>query len=602
LKAWKSPSKRKKRTSTARSRKTSINKNQIAQIFEEIAVLLELKGENPFRIRAYRNAARTLLNLDADIESLVAQGKLTDLEGIGKDLAEKITTLVKKNRLPFYEKLKKSVPAGLLEIMQVHGLGGKKIKAIYEKLKITSIAALKKACLQSKLSKLPGFGLKTEKNILHSLEHLKAYQKRHYWWDAMQIATPLLRALRKLKGVKKADIAGSLRRKLETIGDLDFLVASSQAKPVMKWFTSQPFVARVLSTGGTKASIKLEEGMQADLRVVPEKHYGFALAYLTGSKAHNIKMRERALKRGWTLSEYGLEPTNPRRKGPFSSTKKAVSEKEIYKALSLAYIEPELRENLGELEAAEKNTLPKLVEDRDIRGTFHNHTTASDGKSTLKEMVEAAQALGWEYIGIADHSPSSFQANGLSEQRLMKQLEEIRRMNTSKKFRPYIFSGIECDILPNGKLDFPDRVLKKLDHVIISVHSAMQQDEKTMTHRIIRAIENPYTTMVGHVTGRLLLRREPYKVNLAKIIDACIANHKIVELNSNPMRLDMDWRLWRSSAEKGLLCCINTDAHHASQLEFYRCGVGSARKGWLEKEHILNTRPLKQVQKYLDRS
>ena len=576
-----------------------MDKAQIASIFEEIAVLLELKGENPFRIRAYRNAARTLLNLDEPLDDLVEEDRLTELEGIGNDLAEKIETLVTKGRLPFYEKLRRSVPAGLLEMMQVHGLGGKKIKAIYEKLKIKSIAALKEACERGKLSKLRGFGTKTEKNILNSLEHRQTYQKRHYWCDAMAIAEPILQALRKLKGVKKADIAGSLRRKLETIGDLDFLVGAKNPGPIMKWFTSQPFVARVLGKGETKSSIKLDSGMQADLRIVPEQQYGFALAYFTGSKEHNIKMRERALKRGLSLSEYGLEPLNSRKKGPFSKGKKSVSEKEIFKALGLSYIEPELRENKGEFEAAEKNKLPQLIEEDDIRGTFHNHTTASDGRSTLKEMVQAAQKLRWEYIGIADHSKSSFQANGLSEKRLLEQIEEIKRMNRSKKFRPYIFAGVECDILSNGSLDFPDPVLKKLDYVVISVHNALQQDEKKMTHRLIRAIENPYTTMVGHVTGRLLLQREAYKVNLSKVIDACIANGKIMELNANPMRLDMDWRMWHAAADKGLMCCINTDAHHVSHLEFYRLGVSIARKGWLEKKNVLNTLSLAQVQKRL---
>ena len=571
-----------------------MDKNEIAKIFEEIATLLELKAENPFRIRAYRNAARTLLSLDEDLAVVVKEKRLTELEGIGADLAEKITLLATKGKLPFYEKLKRSVPAGVLEMMQVHGLGGKKIKAIYEKLKIKSIAELKKACQTGKLAKLAGFGAKTAQNILTSLEHKETYQKRHLWWDAIAAADPILKELRKLKGVKLAEIGGSLRRGLETIGDLDFLVGAASPKPIMKWFTSQPFVARVLAKGDTKSSVKLQGGMQADLRIVPEKQFGFALAYLTGSKEHNIKMRERAQKKGWTLSEYGL-------KGSFSSAKKMVTEKDIYKALGLSYIPPELRENQGEFEAAEKDKLPDLVEEKDIRGAFHNHTTASDGRSTLKEMVAAAAKLGWDYIGIADHSKSSFQANGQSEERLMKQVEEIRRMNASGKFHPHIFSGIECDILSNGTLDFPDRVLKKLDYVVISVHNALQQDEKTMTKRIIRAIENPYTTMVGHVTGRLLLRREPYKVNLAKVIDACIANKKIMELNANPFRLDMDWRWWHAASEKGLMCCINPDAHHVDQLQFIRAGINSARKGWLTKDQILNTRTLKQVQTLLKR-
>lgn len=574
-----------------------MDKKKIAAIFEEIATLLELKGANPFRIRAYRNGARAVLSLDEDLATVVKEKRLTDLPGIGEDLADKITTLMKKGHLPFYEKLKKSTPPGVLEMMQVHGLGGKKIKALHSKLKIKSIADLKEACLKGKVAKLTGFGKKTEQNILDSLSHREVYQKRHLWWDAMQIAQPILEALSKLKGVKRVEIGGSLRRKLETIGDLDFLVGAANPKPIMNWFTSQPLVARIIGKGETKSSIKLKNGMQADLRIVPEKQFGFALAYLTGSKEHNIKMRERAMKRGWTLSEYGLD--TDKRKGPFEGSKKSATEADIFKALGLSYVPPELREDKGEFEAAEKGKLPTLVEDDDIRGTFHNHTTASDGKNTLKEMVAAAQKFRWEYIGIADHSKSSFQASGQSEEQLIEQIEEIHRLNASKQFRPYIFSGVECDILADGTLDFPDRVLKKLDYVIISVHNALQQDEKKMTKRIIRAIENPYSTMVGHVTGRLLLKRAPYKVDVAKVIDACIANGKIMEINANPMRLDMDWRLWHAAKLKGLKCCINTDAHSVESLQFFRAGVNVARKGWLEKKDILNTYTLKQVQKAL---
>ena len=576
-----------------------MDKEQIAAIFEEIALLLEVKGDNPFRIRAYRNAARIILGMDENLAKIIREKRLTEYPGIGKDLAEKITILFTRGRLPFYEKLKRSTPKGLLEMMQIHGLGGKRVKAIYEKLKIKSVAALKIACQKGKLSKIPGFSSKTESNILASMQHAASYQRRHYWYEAMEIAEPILKALGKLKGVKKADIAGSLRRKLETIGDLDFLVGAKNPASIMKWFTSQPFVARVLGKGETKASIKLKSGIQADLRIVPEEEYGFALAYFTGSKEHNIRMRERALKRGWSLSEYGLVPKNPRYKTPFAKTDQNISEKDIYKALGLSYIKPELREDKGEFEAAEKNKLPQLIEEKAIRGTFHNHTTATDGRSTLREMVQAAQKLKWEYIGIADHSKSSFQAGGLSEEKLLKQIAEIKRLNASKKFRPYVFSGVECDILASGSLDYSDDILAKLDYVVISIHNALRQDEKKMTRRIIRAIENPYTTMVGHVTGRLLLQREPCKINLNKVIDACIANHKIMELNANPMRLDMDWRYWHAARDKGLMCCINTDAHHTSHLDFFRLGVNIARKGWLEEKDVINTRPLKQMQALL---
>jgi DNA polymerase (family 10) len=576
-----------------------MDKKEVAAIFEEIALLLELKGDNPFRIRAYRNAARAILSVEEDLGTLVDEKRLTELAGIGDDLAEKITRLVKTGRLPFYEKLKKSIPKGIIAMMQVHGLGGKKIKVIYEKLKIKSIEELKQACEKGKLSKLRGFGPKTEKNILESLQHRETYQKRHLWWEAMAIAQPIVESLRKLKEVKKVELAGSLRRKLETIGDLDILVASSHPQSVMNWFTSQPFVARVLGQGETKTSIKLQGGMQADLRIVSEGQFEFALAYFTGSKEHNIKLRERSIRRGWTLSEYGLEAKKTKAKGPFANAKKRVTENDIYKALGLSFIPPELREDRTEIEAAEIGKLPVLVEESDIRGTFHNHTTASDGRNSLKEMVAAAQKLGWEYIGIADHSKSSFQAHGQSEEKLLKQVEEIRKINASGSFKPFVFAGVECDILADGKLDFSDRVLKMLDYVVISVHSSLQQDEKTMTKRLIRAIEHPLTTMVGHLTGRLLLKREGYKVNVSKVIDACIANKKIMELNANPMRLDMDWRWWHYAANKGLMCCINTDAHSTDHLLFFRAGINAARKGWLEKKDILNTRPLAQVRKIL---
>ncbi len=568
-----------------------MDKKEIAAAFEEIADLLELKNENPFRIRAYRNAARSLLNTDRDLKQMIREGTLTDLESVGKDLAGKIEELA-TGKLAFLEKLRKSVPPALLKLRQVQGLGPKKVQILYAKLKIRNLADLKKAAEAGKIAKLKGFGAKTEKNILRSLEHHEAYQKRTLWWDAMEIAQPLIDGLKKIKGVKRVEIAGSLRRKLETIGDLDLLVASSDPEPVMKWFAAQG--ASVLAQGETKASIRLKSGMQADLRVVPESQFGFALCYFTGSKEHNIKIRQRSLKQGWSLSEYGLEPLKGKGKRFEAKTEEAV-----YKALKLPYIEPELRENLGEVEAAEKGFLPKLLTISDLRGSLHNHTTASDGKSSLNEMIAYAKKLGWEYIGISDHSKSSFQANGLSEERLLNQIEEIRKLNISKTFR--IFAGLECDILANGKLDFPDSVLKKLDYVIVSVHSSLTQDEKTMTKRIIRAIEHPSATMLGHMTGRLLLKREAYKVDAQKVIDACIANQKIIELNGNPMRLDMDWRLWHKASEKGLLCCINADAHADIQLDYVLAGVNAARKGWLEKRHVVNTLPLKELSKLLEK-
>lgn len=574
-----------------------MDKREIAAIFEEIADLLEMKNDNPFRIRAYRNAARSLLNTSNDLKEMIRNETLTELEGIGDDLAEKIKTLATKGKLPFYENLKKSIPAPLMKLRQVEGLGPKKVQTLYKKLKISSIEELKKAAQKGKIAKLKGFGTKTEQNILQALEHHESYQKRTLWWIANLAAQQVLEKLRKFKGVLRAEIAGSLRRKLETIGDLDFVASSKEPKAVMDSFTKLPLVEKIIAKGETKSTVRLKNGMQADLRIVSPQEFGFALVYFTGSKEHNIKIRNRSLKRGWSLSEYGFEVVKAKIKGPFSG-KREVSEEEIYRALDLPYIEPEMREDRGEIEAAEKGKLPKLIELKDLKGSFHNHTTASDGKSNLKEMAAYAEKLGWEYLGISDHSKSSFQANGLDEERLIQQIEEIRRF----KSRLHLFAGTECDILPNGKMDFSDSILKKLDFVIASVHSSLTQDEKTMTARIIRAIEHPYTTMLGHITGRLLLKRESSKVNVEKVIDACIANKKIIEINGNPMRLELDWRFLRKAAEKGLILCINCDAHADDQLEYLIAGINVARKGWLTKTDVINTLPLKEMIQYLKNS
>lgn len=573
-----------------------MDKHEIAALFEEIAILLELQGENPFKIRAYHNAAHALEALDEDLALLVKEERVHDVPGIGDKLAEKITTLVLTGHLPYYDELKKSIPEGLMNLFKIPGMGGKKIKALYDELGIKSIEELHHACERGEVALLPHFGEKTQDNILKSIEKMNAAGQRYLWWDAMRLAQPILNGLNQLEEVQKAEIAGSIRRKLETIGDLDFLVASSSPRPIMDWFTTQPWVERVLAKGATKSSIRLKKGIQADIRVVPEEQYGFALLYFTGSKEHSIKIRHRANELGLTLSEYSLDPLKADEKSPFSKrSKKPVDEAKIYEALGLSYIPPELREDRGEIGAAEKGTLPTLVEEEDIRGVFHCHTTESDGHNTLEEMIAAAQDYGWEYFGIADHSKSSVQAHGMQADRLFEQVNKIRAINRSGKYSLHVFAGLECDILTDGQLDFPDDVLKTLDYVVASVHRSFNLDEKSMTARLIKAIENPYTTILGHVTGRLLLRRDPYPVNLAKVIDACIANHTIMELNGNPKRLDMDWRYWHKASEKGLVCCINPDAHHTSDLDYYRAGVNVARKGWLEKENIFNTLPLKKV-------
>ncbi len=391
---------------------------------------------------------------------------------------------------------------------------------------------------------------------------------------------------------------------METVGDLDFIVAATEVGPVVDWFVAMPGVKEVTAKGETKASVRFESGLQADLRLLPEEQFAFALHHFTGSKDHNVQMRQRALARGLSLSEWGLVPSEGegtvKKKVEVGSPKSEVkTEAELFEVLGLKFIPPELREGMGEIEAAEKGELPRLVEEGDLRGAFHNHTTASDGRNTLSEMAAAADALGWEYLGIADHSKSSFQANGLSEERLLKQVEEIKALNATKRFKTHVFSGVECDILAGGELDFEDAVLAKLDYVVASVHNAFAQDEATMTRRIIKAIEHPCTLMLGHVTGRLLLRREAYRVDVAKTIDAAIANGVIIELNASPWRLDMDWRHWRKAAERGLLCAINPDAHETAGLGHVRAGVNAARKGGLQREQVFTTWPLVEVQKHL---
>jgi DNA polymerase (family 10) len=576
-----------------------VTKNEIADVLNEIAVLLDLKGENPFKIRAYQSGARVLESLEDDLGKIIAEDRLASIKGIGEALVKKITELYTTGELKFYNELRASVAPGLVEMLEIPSLGPKKIKALHSKLGIDSIAALTKACEEGRVAELDGFGEKTQEKLLAGIKNREAYSQRHLWWDAFAVAGPILEGLRALPQVQRAEHAGSLRRKMETVGDLDFIVAADEVAPVVEWFVTRPGVKEVTAKGETKASVRYESGLQADLRIVPEEQFAFALHHFTGSKDHNVQMRQRALARGLSMSEWGLVPAEGEGTAKDKASRHeglhATTEEQIFAALGLRFIPPELREGLGEIEEAEKNDLPHLVELHDLRGAFHNHTTASDGRSTLNEMVAAAEALGWEYLGLADHSKSSYQANGLNEERLLKQIEDIRALNTSGRFRTHVFTGTECDILTDGRLDFDDGMLAQLDYAVVSVHNALTQDEATMTARIIRAIENPYTTMLGHLTGRILLRREGYQVNTGKIIDAALANNVIIELNANPSRLDMDWRHWRRAAERGLLCAINPDAHETYGLRFVMAGVNAARKGWLTKENILNTRPLAEV-------
>jgi DNA polymerase (family X) len=581
-----------------------MTKVEIAEVLAEIGTLMELKGENPFKVRAYIAGARAIEAIEKDeFETLVGEGRIQSVKGIGEALAGKITELHATGRLEFLDKLKASIEPGLVEMLRIPGLGPKKIAALRRDLGIASIPALEAACKAGSVAGLAGFGEKTQEKILTGIRNREAYSRRHLWWDAIQVADPILAGLRALPQVGRAETAGSLRRGLETVGDLDFIVAGDKVEPVVAWFTGQPGVTEVTAKGETKASIRLEGGLQADLRIVPSDQFAFALHHFTGSKDHNVQMRQRALERGLSLSEWGLVPSagegTARDKAGRHEGVPAADEKAIFAALGLSYIPPELREGIDEIAAAERGEIPALVELRDIRGAFHNHTTESDGKNTLREMVAAAQALGWDYIGIADHSKSSRQARGLTEERLIRQVAEIGTLNRSAQFKTRVYAGTECDILPDGSLDFDDGILAKLDYVVASVHSSFGQDEGVMTARIVRAIEHPRTTMLGHLSGRILLEREAYRVDAIKVIDAAIANGVAIELNASPHRLDMDWRLWKRAAERGLECSVNPDAHDTAGLEHVRAGINAARKGWLTARNVVNTLPARSIDAWL---
>jgi DNA polymerase (family 10) len=573
-----------------------MNKDEIADVFENIARLLELKGENPFKVRAYTHAARALETLSEPLETLIAEDRLTAVDGIGKATGEKIAELSTHGRLDYYDNLREEFPPDILTLFDIQGLGAKKIKVLWDALKVHSVTNLERACKDGSVAGLPGFGEKTAANILKGIEHMRSHAGEFRFGDVAQIAEGLLDDLRGHPDVNLAQIAGSFRRKKEIVRDLDFIVSTKQPEAVMAFFTAHPLVENVLAHGATKSSVILKSGIQCDLRAVTGPEFPFALNYFTGSKEHNVRMRSRALSRGWSLNEYRFSAAEGRElQQPLPEIHE---EADIYRALDLDPVEPELREDRGEIDAAEKHKLPHLIEWSNLRGTFHNHTTASDGRATLEDMVAAAKELGLDYLGIADHSKASFQANGLDETRLAAQVARIAELNaTDSQFR--IFAGTECDILKDGTLDFPDEVLATLDYVVASVHSSFTMPEAEMTKRIIRAMENPHVTMLGHLTGRLLLSREPYQVNIPAILDAAAATGTIIELNANPRRLDMDWRWWPLAREKGVKCAINPDAHSTAGLQDLIFGVGIARKGWLTKNDVINTLPLTRIESVL---
>ena len=570
----------------------------VGEILEHIAQLLELKGENPFKIRAYTNAARALESLSESIETLVAEGRLGTIEGIGKAITEKVTELVTTGRLEYYEELKGSFPEGIFELFELQGLGAKKIKALHDQLDVSSVADLEKVCQEGKVAELAGFGEKTQTKLLKAIEDHRKHAGRFRVNVVAVLADELLEDLRAHEAVGQVQAGGSFRRRKETIGDLDILVSSNHPGEVSEFFIHHPLVQEVIVHGPTKSSVRLQDGVQCDLRVVKPEEFPFALVYFTGSKEHNIRLRSRALDRGWSLNEYRFTPVEGAEPPPAIHDETA-----LYKSLGLDFIPPELREDKGEVAAAEAGTLPNLIEWSNLRGTFHCHTTASDGKNSLIEMARAAIDLGLEYLGIADHSKSSFQAHGLDAKRLADQIAEIRDLNQTNEFKEAgfrLFAGTECDILKDGELDFPDEVLATLDYVVASVHSSFTMGEAEMTARIIKAIGNPHVTMLGHPTGRLLLSREPYAVNIPAVIKAAAETGTIIEINASPWRLDMDWRWWPLAKEKGVKCAINPDAHTTFGLQDLIYGIGIARKGWLTKGDVVNCLPLRKVEVVLE--
>jgi DNA polymerase (family 10) len=567
-----------------------MDNKEIAQVLNEMALLLELAGENPFKVRAYSEGARIIEALDRPAAERVRNGTLSQIKGIGKTLTQQITQLLQDGTVPLYEELKKRFPEGVREMLRVPGLGPKKVKDLFEKLGIQSVGELEYACHENRLIALPGFGQKSQEKILKGIEQYKRFQGRFLFGEVYPLAGGIKENLEGHPSVRRVSVAGSLRRRMETVKDIDLVAAAEDAEGVMDFFIRLPQVAEVIAHGPTKSAVLLKSGIQADLRVVTPEQFPFALHHFTGSKAHHTALRGRAKDWGFKLNEYGL----------FRGERlvSCADEVEIYKQLGLDYIPPELREDLGEIEAAANHTLPVLVEEGDIQGAFHFHTFYSDGTPTPAQWVEAAAAYGLKYLGISDHSQSAAYAGGLKVEELEKQRQEIAALNERQK-KVRLFWGIESDILPDGSLDYPDEILARFDFVIASVHSRFNLTEEEMTARIIKALENPYTTILGHPTGRLLLAREPYPVDLGRVLEAAARNRVVIELNANPHRLDLDWRWMKKAKELRLKIAINPDAHHLDGLKDIAFGVGIARKGWLTKGEVLNTLKEKDIRSFL---
>lgn len=565
---------------------------EVADFFEAIADLLEVKADNPFKIRAYRKAAQNIRSLTEDIETIAGENRLEEIPGVGKDLAAKIVEIVKTGRLKHYEELVKKIPQGIIDLMAVPGIGPKTSKLLYDKLKVKSVEDLEKKAKAHKISGLPGLKERTEENILRGIELVKKRAERMSLQEALNLSGEIISQLKKLPDVKRISPAGSLRRMKETVRDIDILITSTSPKRIIDAFVRFPIVKDVLAHGETKASILTNTGVQVDVRVVEEDSYGAALVYFTGSQAHNIHMRHMAKKAGLKVNEYGVfkEKTNKRTAGK--------EEADVYKTLDLPFIPPELREDRGEIEAALKGSLPKLVGLSDIKGDIHVHSEWSDGSHPIEELASACKKRGYEYVAITDHSKSLRVARGLSEKDVLKRLDEIEGLNKTLRGIT-VLSGVEVDILEDGSLDYGEDILKRFDVVVAAIHSGFKQSKEKLTNRILKAMDNKYTNIIAHPTGRLRGSRPSYDLDFDRIFGAAEKTRTFLEINSYPDRLDLDDVNSRAAKEAGVKIAIGTDAHLIGQLDSMLLGVSVARRAWLTKKDVINTFKLDDLLKFL---
>ena len=571
----------------------AIHNSEIAGMFNRLADLLEIEEANPFRVRAYRNAARTVGGYSRNMADMVKEGKdLSELPEIGKDLASKIQTLVETGKLPLLKEVEARTPAALSDLMKIEGLGPKRVKILYKVLDIHSIEDLKRAARNGRIRELEGFGEKTEELIKQRIERYSGAEQRIKLIIAQDIATPLLEYLKNSKGVKQITIAGSYRRRKETVGDLDILVSARQDSTVMDRFVDYDEVEEVIAHGKTRSTVRLRSGMQVDLRVVPQVSYGAALHYFTGSKAHNIAVRKLGVKKGYKINEYGVFKNDTRIAGK--------TEEEVYKAVDLPYIEPELREDRGEIDAARAGKLPRLITIKDIRGDLHAHTRASDGHSSLEEMAAAAASKGYEYLAITEHSQQVRVANGLDKKRLLQHIKAMDKLN-DKLDDIRLLKSIEVDIMDDGSLDLPDSVLKQLDLRVCSIHYKFNLSRRKQTERVLRAMDNPHFNIFAHPSGRLINEREAYDIDLERIMQGARERGCFLEVNAHPDRLDLTDDACLLAREIGVKVAISTDAHSVNDLDFMRFGIGQACRGWLAADDVINTRGLKQLQTLLKR-